>query len=94
MVSLFQPIDNSRQFIIPFNVTSLNIPIEFCAEAACNALAFTCIGFPSGLIMVTMFPKISLTHILSSLMIEIANAIQILKYSKLKENVCRLIIEI
>ena len=72
MVSLFQPIDNSRQFIISLNVTSLNIPIEFCAEAACNALAFTCIGFPSGLIMVTMFPKIGSTHILSSLMIEIA----------------------
>ena len=33
------------------------VPTAFWAAAACNAPAFTWIGFPSGLITVTVFPK-------------------------------------
>ena len=34
-----------------------NIPTAFWEEAECSALALTSIGFPSGLIIVTVFPK-------------------------------------
>ena len=36
----------------------LNLPTTFCAAAACSAFAFTWIGFPSGLMTVTVLPKI------------------------------------
>ena len=40
-----------------------NVPTAFWAAAACNALAFTWIGFPSGLITVTVLPNIEISKI-------------------------------
>ena len=41
----------------------MSIPIVFWAAAACKELAFIWIGFPSGLITVTVFPKVNLMNI-------------------------------
>ena len=35
-----------------------DLPTAFWAAAACNAFVFTWIGFPSGLMIVTVLPKI------------------------------------
>ena len=41
------------------------IPIAFWAAAACKELALIWIGFPSGLITVTVFPKVNVINIYS-----------------------------
>ena len=41
----------------------MSIPVVFWAAAACKELAFIWIGFPSGLITVTVFPKVNLMNI-------------------------------
>ena len=47
-----------------FNYATFSIPMGFCAVTACNALALICIGLPSGLITVTVLPKINLGSII------------------------------
>ena len=49
--------------IITVTIYKYNIPTAFWAAAACNALAFTWIGFPSGLITVTVLPNIEISKI-------------------------------